>query len=73
MNRRIRKALVTAGVGGALLAGSAVPAHASVETHCPHQLTVSEVVECACIITATNVDAVLPGWTEWDCSNDIPI
>lgn len=73
MRSHVRKTIVSAGIGASMLAGAAVPAFAAgAEAHCPHGPTVNEAVECACVITATTVDSVVPG-TAWDCSNDIPI
>ena len=73
MKNLIHKVAVTAGIGVSMLVGAAVPAFAvDAEAHCPHGLTVSEVVECACVIAATTVDSIVPG-TAWDCSNEIPI
>lgn len=72
---RIGKSLVTAALGSSLLFGAAVPAHSSTPAsdQCAYPQTVKHIIDCACIVAATTVDAVLPGWTHWDCDSNPPI
>ena len=64
----MKKSLVTIAVGGTLLLGSAVPAHATRADHCLHlPITVQEVVSCACV-TAVTILRDLTG-DPWTCAN----
>ncbi len=71
---RVRRSLAATVLGGSLIVASAMPARAAGDrAHCPHNLTPKEVVDCACIITATIVDSLLPGMTQWDCDSQDPL
>lgn len=69
----MKKSLVTAGLAGALLVGSAVPGFAapaaSVETdHCLEPpYTAQLVIYCGCIAVAGGLSPVIPP-SSWDCN-----
>ena len=74
MKNRIRKSVAATALGASLLFVSAVPAQAAGDpAHCPHGPTPKEVIDCACTITATIVDSLLPGQTQWNCDSTPPL
>lgn len=73
MKNRARNTIAGVGLAGGLLLGSAVPAHASTSSvQCAYPQTTKEIIDCACLVAAGWAEAVLPGWTQWDCDSDPP-